>query len=420
VPSAISNRPIVAAAALFLLGCGAPPTSVVVVTLDTLRRDHVGCYGSERGLTPNLDALAAKGLVHDAAFTTMPTTGPAHASLFTGLLPSEHGSRQNGDPVSPDAARRSLASALRSRGFATAAFVTTQLLAPSATGLPGFEIVDVPRGHLRPGSEAVAAALAWLDAERRRPVLLWVHLYDPHAPYGGADDKRRGIPLPPGRYGWITDPRLAEPAERSRMEQLYAQGVRAADAALGELLDGVRERLPRALVVVAADHGESLAEHIESRGWGFDHGEYLDDEAIRIPLVLQGPGIAPGRSAGAASLRDLYTTLLGATGDADPLAAAEGRRDLRHPADDRRLVVVERRSFGARGDPRVRAHAAAASDGRELVIAPEDAGPDVLAGAAPDLAELAARHAKAVAGASPPAGVDPQMQDALRSLGYAE
>ena len=85
---------------LVLVGCRAPSPSILLVTLDTVRRDHVGSYGAESGLTPSLDALASGGLVHDAAYTTMPTTGPAHVSLFTGLYPSDHGVRRNGDPLS--------------------------------------------------------------------------------------------------------------------------------------------------------------------------------------------------------------------------------------------------------------------------------------------------------------------------------
>jgi len=157
VPSATR----ISAASVLLLALAAPACvdrtprpDILLVTIDTLRRDHVGAYGSERGLTPNLDALAAEGLVHERAYTTMPTTGPAHLSAFTGLYPSEHGSRSNGEPLGQQASSRELALRLRGRGYATAAFVTTRLMTNALTGLRGFEIYDAPRGVLRPGDDA--------------------------------------------------------------------------------------------------------------------------------------------------------------------------------------------------------------------------------------------------------------------------
>jgi arylsulfatase A-like enzyme len=142
VPWAIRTE----AAALLLLALLAPACvgapadpSILLVTIDTLRRDHVGAYGDERGLTPNLDALAATGLVHERAYTTMPTTGPAHLSVFTGLYPSELGARRNGEPLPSRFAPRELAKRLRERGYTTAAFVTARLIANKHTGLRGFE-----------------------------------------------------------------------------------------------------------------------------------------------------------------------------------------------------------------------------------------------------------------------------------------
>ena len=142
---------------LGVLSCGPDRSSlpsIVVVTLDTVRCDHLGLYGDARGLSPHLDALAQQGLVYERAFTTMPTTGPAHLSLFTGLYPSEHGGLANGEPLASELRGRSLALQLQQQGYATAAFVTTLLLQPRATGLQGFEIYDGPRGPLRqPGLE---------------------------------------------------------------------------------------------------------------------------------------------------------------------------------------------------------------------------------------------------------------------------
>ena len=207
---------------LVLAGCRAPSPSILLITLDTVRRDHVGIYGAESGLTPSLDALAGEGLVHDAAYTTMPTTTPAHVSLFTGLYPSEHGVRRNGDPLPADLAARGLAARLRRRGYATAAFVTSPLMSSGLTGLRGFEIYDSPTGTLRPAAAAVKAALAWLRVEKRRPIFLFVHLHDAHAPYGSADEKRRSFPVDPSSYGWIDEPgRYAAKSERVAMAERY-------------------------------------------------------------------------------------------------------------------------------------------------------------------------------------------------------
>jgi arylsulfatase A-like enzyme len=408
---------LVAAAA-----CGAPPPSLVVVTLDTLRRDHVGAYAPGTTLTPALDALAARGLVFDAAYTTMPTTGPAHISLFTGLLPSEHGSRENGEPMHERHAGRELGELLRRRGYVTAAFVTSKLAARRATGLRGFELYEGVPGVLRPGADAVESALAWLRAEQRRPVFLWVHLYDSHAPYGSPDEKRRGYPLDPDLHGWVDPERFATPEARARMRARYADGVRAADAALGRLVDGLGSRFetPPYLFVVS-DHGEALDEQLEARGYAYDHGEFLDPEAVALALVATGPGVAPGRPQAPVSIRDLYTTLLEAGGVRDPRAQAEGRRNLLGPQDPGRTILVERRRLGLGTPERVRAHALGAFDARGGLVLAEDGSVtlEIGAGAAERLATPARRHlASVVAGSAPE--FDPETREALRSLGYAD
>ncbi len=404
------------------LACAAEPPSLVVVTLDTVRRDHVGVYGDARRLTPHLDALARRGLVFEQAFTTMPTTGPAHASLFTGLLPSEHGSLANGEPVAEVAARRSLALRLRERGYASAAFVTTRLLAPAATGLPGFEIYDTPRGVLRPGAEAVEAALVWLANEPRRPIFLWVHLYDAHAPYGTPDEKRRAFPVDPRLHGFVDPARFADPAERARVATRYAAGVRAADAALGRLVAGLAGRLePEPFLVVVADHGESLDERLASRGYAFDHGEFLDEEVVRVPLVLAGPGVVAGRSRAAVSIRDLPATLLRVAGAEAAVGPDADAMDLRAPSGGPRVVVVERRRAGPGDAALESSHAAAAFDGASGVIVGTDGAP--LPGSAPPGAELLAAARRRALAARPPApagAVSPELAEALRSLGYAE
>jgi arylsulfatase A-like enzyme len=405
-----------------LLGCGAPPPSILLVTLDTFRRDHSKVYGGREGLTPHLDALAAEGLTHMSAYTTMPTTGPAHLSIFSGLLPSEHGARSNGETLDPRVMNREVGVRLRRAGYATAAFVTSKMVAPGATGLRGFEVYDAPRGALRSGASVVESALAWLAVEKRRPVFLWVHLYDPHAPYGDADEKRRSFPVKREDYGWVTAERYATPEARAEMAERYARGVAGADAALGSLVAGVRSKVSGPLlVIVTADHGESLDEHLASRGFGYDHGKFLDDETVSIPMILSGAGVRPGRSDGAASIRDLYTVILETAGIPDERAEMEGRRDLRRPDASRRVVRIERRRFVTAVRDEVKRHAAAGADGSALVVVSETGEHS----AGPATAELleAARTSLPDSGGSAPAvreSIDPETRRALEELGYVE
>jgi arylsulfatase A-like enzyme len=417
------SRTWLSLAAAALLACGEPPPSIVLATLDTVRCDHLGLYGGPAELSPHLDALGARGLVHDAAYTTMPTTGPAHLSIFTGLFPFEHGSLANAEPLGSKHRPRELAHRLRERGYATAAFVTSPLLEPRATGLTGFEIYDTPRGLLRPGHDAVRAALAWLDAERRRPVFLWVHLFDAHSPYGTADEKGRSFPVEPGRYGWVDRDFYSDAAERRDLERRYARGVRDADAALGQLLDGLAERIdPPPLILVAGDHGEALGELLETRGFAYDHGEFLDAEMVCVPLVVAGPGVTPGRSSGAVSLRDIYPTLLGAAGLLGSASGDPERRDLRAPSGERRIVAVERRRLGPQPRDIVLAHAAAAFDGSDgVIVGAKTAPPSEDADArALELFLTAWHRYQARKDSAQAPGVDPALAEALRALGYAE
>ena len=406
------NRLAPAACALLALACQREAPSLVVVTLDTLRRDHVGAYGDTRGLTPNLDALAADGLVHDAAYTSMPTTGPAHVSLFTGLAPSQHGSRANAQPMASARAGGSSPEQLREAGYATAAFVSVSLAGPEATGLRGFEIYDAP-ATLRSADATLRAALAWLEVERRRPLLLWLHLYEPHAPYGSADEKGAGF-VDPAEHGFVEPARFDTPEERAAMAARYARGVRAADDALGALLAGLRAQLESPLIVVASDHGESLDEHLAQRGWGYDHGEFLDPESVRIVLIVSGAGVARGRSLGTASIADVHATLL----EGAELASQPGARDLRHASRATRRVAIERRAFRETPAPAVRAHAAAAAEGEQLVVVGHDGARTAGPPASTTLLEVA-RRARGSESATP-APLDDATRARLERLGYAE
>jgi arylsulfatase A-like enzyme len=282
--------------------------SLVLVTLDTTRADRLGAYGAAGAETPAFDALAHAGWLFERAFTVAPVTLPAHASLLTGLYPPAHGVRHNAE-FRLTGAVPTLAGQLRAAGYATAAFVSSFVL-DARFGLGrGFDVYDAalagdggpafPSGILeRRGVATVEAALAWLVRQPAdRPVFLWVHLFDAHAPYE---------PPEPWRSRFAGRP--------------YEGEIAAADAALGRLLAATAGRRP--LVVVAGDHGEGLGDHGERT-----HGIFLYDETARVPLAIRLPkaaGVAPARIDELVSLVDLAPSLLHLLGIPDA-ARRDGR-----------------------------------------------------------------------------------------------
>jgi len=267
-------------------GLGSAPSgrSILLLTLDTTRADALGCYGAPRP-TPALDGLAARGVRYSRALTAAPLTLPAHASLLTGLDPPEHGVLDNGTAVL-ETDVPTLATVLSGQGYATAAFVSSRILDRRFGLGRGFDAYDDRMAAERTGEYGYAerdaatvtsAALAWLKARpAAKPYFLWVHYYDPHAPYEA-----------PG----------ATPAER------YAGEVAAMDREIGRLLAS----LPRqALVAAVGDHGESLGEHGEH-----GHGLFLYESVLHVPLLLAGPGVPSGRvHDGVVAARRLAPTLL--------------------------------------------------------------------------------------------------------------
>jgi arylsulfatase A-like enzyme len=274
--------------------------TVVLVTIDTLRADRLGAYGRSPSITPQLDALAARGVVFENAWTVAPLTVPAHATLLTGLLPPKHGLRVNQPPAPLPAPKDrqffTLAETLRERGFATAAFVSASVLRSDATGFAaGFDAYDEPpraapgarHDAERRGEDVVAGALAW-TAERDGPVFLWVHLFDPHAPYDAP-------------VGWGAGPAHVADAQGYDGEVAYA------DHCVGLLLDGLaKSGRADAVIAVVSDHGEGLGEHGEA-----SHGHLLHEATLRVPLIFAKPGLPPARRAPPVSVLDVFPTLLG-------------------------------------------------------------------------------------------------------------
>ena len=264
--------------------------SVVIVTLDTTRADHLGCYGASRAATPHLDALARGGVRFEKALSPVPLTLPAHASVLTGRVPRRHGVRDNvGFPLDPKVPL--LTERLRDAGYATAAFVSAAVLDRDGGLARGFATYDdnVRVGDRRAFDYQERAASQTVDALLPRlatlkpPFFLWVHFYDPHAPY-----------VPPEPY-----------ASRFK-DRAYDGEIAFMDAQLGRVLDALKRQGVTLYIAVAGDHGESLGEHGED-----GHGIFLYQATQRIPLIITGPGIPPGVTVAATvGLVDVAPTIL--------------------------------------------------------------------------------------------------------------
>ncbi len=280
-------------AALALVAAAATPPNLLLVSIDTLRADRVGCYGYAGGETPALDGLARDGLLFEDATVHAPQTRPSHASMLTGLYPFAHGVRDNfSPPLKGDVP--TLAGLLKARGYDTAAFIGGFPLAASSGLNRGFDVYDDALGGggaagalmaERSAAEVVDRARRWLGG-RRRPFFAFVHLYDPHAPYE-----------PPRPFA-------ARYAGRP-----YDGEVASADAQVGRLLAFLEERglRGRTLVVATSDHGEGLGDHGED-----EHLVYVYDSTLRVPLLVSWPGTLPGGRRVAGQFRgvDLMPTLL--------------------------------------------------------------------------------------------------------------
>ncbi len=285
--------------------------SALLVTLDTTRWDALSTTGAPPGVTPALDALAAESIQFLQARTTAPLTAPAHASMLTGLIPPRHGVRDNGSARLP-AAAVTLAERLREAGCATAAFVAAAVLDARYgldQGFDRYDDLERPAGaegqHFleRDAAAVVEAARTWLAGlPAERPFFLWVHLFDPHAPYA-----------PPPEF-----------LERAG-GHAYLGEVAYADHHVGRLLAELRAlgRDAETLVVVVADHGEGLGQHGEGT-----HASLAYDSTVRVPLLVRRPDRrhAGTRAEGIASVVDVFPTVLAALG-LDPAAGVAGGVD---------------------------------------------------------------------------------------------
>jgi arylsulfatase A-like enzyme/predicted Zn-dependent protease len=316
--------------ALVVVACGGGldraslPGDVLIITVDTARADRYSYAGSSPVTTVVADAIAEEGTAFLSAIAPSPITLVSHASLFTGQNPFVHGVRNNGD-FALDVEAVTVAEIFADNGWATAAFVGAAVL-DSRYGLDqgfvtyddeitGSDATGMFTYARRPADEVVEAALRWLGETPADRTFVWVHLYDPHAPYD-----------PP------------EPEKSRYSDSSYNGAIAFADRMVGKLLDGYRRlgRYDEALVVLTSDHGESLNEHQERT-----HGIFVYEATVRIPLVMRGPGIASGaRVTSPVALIDIMPTVIGLAGLRVPETV--GGRDLREVVDRESTIDNDR------------------------------------------------------------------------------
>jgi arylsulfatase A-like enzyme/Tfp pilus assembly protein PilF len=399
---------------------GGTTPNVLVISIDTLRADRVGSYGYKAAQTPHLDALAARGVRFAEAATVTPLTLPAHASLLTGTFPAFHGIRDNGGFYLPDE-HVTLAETLHGAGYRTGAFVGAFVL-DSRWGLAqGFETYfddfDLSQANetgmdsvQRRGDEVVDRTVAWLNHDIDRPFFAWAHVYDPHAPYAAPEPFGSRFPR--------------------TLQGVYDAEVAWTDNQVGRLLSALESagRLDNTIVVVVADHGESLGEHQEQQ-----HGFFIYDAALRIPLIIAGPGFPARVVSDQVRIVDVLPTIVERLGI--PVPDRVQGTSLLGLIAGRRLPLL---ALGETWYPRYHygwSELVAVRDGRfKFILAPvrelydtqADPGETSnLAASQPDRADALERALRAMvadvtdaAAAAGPRPVDPDVEQRLRALGY--
>jgi arylsulfatase A-like enzyme len=335
---------------LLVVACQAPPEppSIVWIVVDTLRADHLEWYGYERATSPGLRPLVDQGILFENAYSPLPQTTPAIASMLTGLYPARHGVR--GLYLLLHGRNLTAAELLAEAGYETAAFVSSFVMIRDFSNLAqGFASYDdlvterelYRENYERRAADTLALAREWLLARTSdRPFFLFIHLIDPHGPYAPPDGfarrfrSREAVEVTGSIPEYQQIPGMHD---LNRYRDLYDGEIAYADQALGGLLDELEQRdlFDEALILFTADHGESMGEH----GLYFRHGDDVFQENVHVPLVIKPPrgfGLRPRRVVDAVSHVDLLPTVLAAVGltvpegldgrDLGPLLRGEVRR----------------------------------------------------------------------------------------------
>jgi choline-sulfatase len=289
-------------------GAALKPINVVVITLDTVRADHLHCYGNNNIQTPTIDGLAKNGVLFEKAVAQTPLTQPSHASIFTGTNPNVNNVRDTGGfALQPSSV--TLATILQRHGWNTAAFISSYVLTRIFGFSQGFAVYDdkmseTSSGRIlatRPANITVDHALSWLNTlntQSGKPFFVWIHFYDAHQPYSPPLQFRKKYP-----------------------QNLYDAEIAFQDQQLGRFLDAVKQKSPanKTLIVLLSDHGESLGEHGE-----YTHGVFLYDSTVRIAWIMVGPGVPKGvRIYQQAREIDLLPTILDLLGG-EPSSVVQG------------------------------------------------------------------------------------------------
>jgi tetratricopeptide (TPR) repeat protein len=262
---------------LWLSCCFAEQPNIILITIDTLRADHLGCYGYKQNTSPNIDRLASRGLIFRNAFATAPITLPSHASILTGLYPAHHGLHDNAFFQTPS--MWNLPEALKNAGYKTAAFVSGAPLISKYGLNHGFDLYqDQFDGTERKAAATADLALKWI-AKNEGPYFAWIHFFDPHAEY---DPPQEFVSRFPGKP--------------------YDGEIAYVDQQIGKLINSADQNV---FWIITADHGESLGEHGEST-----HGVFLYNATLHVPLIFAGPNISKKDHLNAVSLCDVAPSIL--------------------------------------------------------------------------------------------------------------
>ncbi len=297
---------------------GVDNPNVILITLDTTRADHIGCYGSPGAKTPRLDALAGKGILFEQAATSSPLTLPAHCSILTGMYPTYHNVRINGNTALSEE-QTTIAEILSAKGYECGAFIGAFVLDGRWGLKQGFEHYDdqfdlkkykhVDLGAIqRPGNQVMDAALSWLEGRKGKSFFAWIHLYDPHTPYE-----------PPEPYRSEFGPR--------GLAGLYDGEIAFLDEQIGRCVDWLENNglNKNTILVLIGDHGEGLGSHGEGT-----HGYFIYDYAVHVPFIVVTPfeRLRGVRVSSQVRAVDVFPTLLELAGT-EPAAQSQGRSLVR-------------------------------------------------------------------------------------------